>query len=137
MFSHQTYKQCRVFCSRGKSDPPKDTKVKCQARGWNCQVAAGDLKRAVEFSADRHGLLCSWLKTLYVGVTRARKRAARQACFCKSTGMAAPLLKWLVQVGEVMIACCSRGPRQMRMLHNSLSCETLSAKWSHQQWQIA
>ncbi|CAJ1456465.1 unnamed protein product [Effrenium voratum] len=38
------------------------------------QVAAGDLKRAVEFSADRHGLLCSWLKTLYVGVTRARKR---------------------------------------------------------------
>jgi len=38
------------------------------------QVSQGEKKRASTFIEDKHGLLCSWLKTLYVGVTRARKR---------------------------------------------------------------
>ncbi|CAE8627439.1 unnamed protein product [Polarella glacialis] len=38
------------------------------------QVSAVARKRVQDFDPDRHGLLCAWLKTLYVAVTRARKR---------------------------------------------------------------
>ena len=40
------------------------------------QVSASEKKRASTLIEDKHGLLCSWLKTLYVGITRARKRVS-------------------------------------------------------------
>ena len=38
------------------------------------EASPSELRRAATFIEDKHGLLCSWLKTLYVGITRARKR---------------------------------------------------------------
>lgn len=67
------------------SDMSGSTKKESQAtENWNLiygvfekfqlKVSQGEKKRASTFIEDKHGLLCSWLKTLYVGVTRARKR---------------------------------------------------------------
>eukprot|EP00434_Breviolum_minutum_P010615 symbB.v1.2.009364.t1/scaffold592.1/size209785/5 len=41
---------------------------------FQLEVSASEKKRASTLIEDKHGLLCSWLKTLYVGITRARKR---------------------------------------------------------------
>ncbi|CAK9016930.1 unnamed protein product [Durusdinium trenchii] len=41
---------------------------------FGLQVCTNEKKRAPAFVDDKHGLLCAWLKTLYVGITRARKR---------------------------------------------------------------
>ena len=53
------------------SEPPKHIRHRVPRQK---QVSQGEKKRASTFIEDKHGLLCSWLKTLYVGVTRARKR---------------------------------------------------------------
>ncbi|CAE7641354.1 Trank1, partial [Symbiodinium sp. CCMP2456] len=67
------------------SDMAKDTSESQATQLWNLvfgfmetsnmEVSALDKKRVVPFDKDKHGLLCAWLKTLYVGITRARKRA--------------------------------------------------------------
>eukprot|EP00929_Paragymnodinium_shiwhaense_P001903 TRINITY_DN102114_c0_g1_i1.p1 TRINITY_DN102114_c0_g1~~TRINITY_DN102114_c0_g1_i1.p1 ORF type:complete len:2251 (+),score=371.14 TRINITY_DN102114_c0_g1_i1:506-6754(+) len=41
---------------------------------WTRLLDTSERYRALDFHPERHGLLCSWLKALYVAVTRARQR---------------------------------------------------------------